>query len=76
MHGRAVAWFSTRYSWKQFTLHQHAVLLCLKVKKTTTCRNLVNELIEMSCIRDALALDSIPAPSTLYKAFDRLEMAV
>jgi IS5 family transposase len=46
------------------------------VKKTTTYRDLVDELIEMPRIRDALDLDSIPAPSTLCKAFDRLEMAV
>ncbi|WP_396613861.1 transposase (plasmid) [Haloferax sp. S1W] len=32
---RAVARFSTRYSRKRFTLRQHVVLLCLKVKKTT-----------------------------------------
>ncbi|MFC6952861.1 IS5 family transposase [Halorubellus litoreus] len=73
---RAVARFSTRYSRKRFTLRQHVVLLCLKVKKTTTYRDLVDELIEMPRIRDALELDSIPAPSTLCKAFDRLEMAV
>ncbi len=48
----------------------------LKVKKTTMCRDLVDELIEMPRIRDALDLDSIPAPSTLCKAFDRLEMAL
>jgi IS5 family transposase len=46
------------------------------VKKTTTYRDLVDELIEMPRIRDALDLDSIPAPSTLCKAFDRLEMTV
>lgn len=73
---RAVARFSTRYSRKRFTLRQHVVLLCLKVKKTTTYRDLVDELIEMPRIRDAIGLDSIPAPSTLCRAFDRLEMAV
>jgi len=72
----AVKRFSTRYSWKRFTLRQHVVPLCLKVKKTTTYRDLVDELIEMTRIRDALYLDSIPTPSTLCKAFDRLEMAV
>ncbi|ERG92084.1 MAG: hypothetical protein J07HQW1_02119 [Haloquadratum walsbyi J07HQW1] len=61
---------------KRFTLRQHVVLLCLKVKKTTTYRDLVDELIGMPRIRDALDLDSIPAPSTLCKAFDRLEIAV
>jgi len=73
---RAVARFSTRYSHKRFTLRQHAVLLCLEVKKTTTYRDLVAELIEMPRIRDALDLDSIPAPSTLCRAFDCSEMAV
>lgn len=73
---RAVKRFSTRYSRKRFTLRQHVVLLCLKVKKTIAYRDLVDELIEMPRIRDALDLDSIPAPSTLCKAFDRLEMAI
>lgn len=73
---RAVSRFSTRYSRKRFTLRQHVVLLCLKVKKTTTYRALVDELIEMPRIRKALGLDAIPVPSTLCKAFDRLEMAV
>jgi hypothetical protein len=63
---RAMTRFSTRYSRKRFTLRQHVVLLCLKVKKTTTYRDLVN----------ALDLDSIPAPSTFCKTFDRLEMPV
>ena len=64
---RAVKWFPTRYSRKRFTLQQHVVLLCLKVKKTATYRDLVNELIEMPRIRDALDLDSIPAPSHCVK---------
>ena len=70
---RAVPRFSTRYSRKRFTLRQHVVLL-LTVKKTTTYCDLVDELIEMPRIRDALELDSIPRPSTLCDAFDRLEM--
>lgn len=43
---RAVSRFSTRYSRKRFSLRQHVVLLCLKVKKTTTYRDPVDELIE------------------------------
>ena len=46
------------------------------MKKTTTYRNLVDELIEMLRIRDAIDLDSFSGPSALCKAFDRLEMAV
>jgi IS5 family transposase len=73
---RSVAQYSSKFSKKRYTLRQHLVLLCLKVRKTTTYRDLVDELIEMPRIRDALDLDSIPAPSTLCKAFDRLEMTV
>jgi len=35
---------STRYSPKRFTLRQHVVLLCLKLKKTTTYLDLFDEL--------------------------------
>lgn len=52
------------------------VLLCPKVTKTTRYRDLGDELIEMSRIRDAFELDSIPPPSTLCTAFDRLVIAV
>lgn len=51
---RAVARYATPYLLKRFTLRQHVVLLYLKVKKTTTYRDLVDELIEMPRIRDAL----------------------
>jgi IS5 family transposase len=73
---RAVARFLTCYTRRRFTLRQHVVLLCLKVKKATTYRDLVDELIEMPRIRNALDLTSIPAPSTPCKAFDRLKMTV
>lgn len=73
---RAVARYSSKFSEKRYTLRQHVVLLCLKVKKTTSYRDLVDELIEMPRIRDSLELDSIPSPSTLCKTFNRLEMAV
>jgi hypothetical protein len=46
------------------------------VKKTTTYRDIVDELIGMPRIRDSLDLAPIPAPSTLCKASDRLETAV
>jgi len=73
---QVIARYSLKCSKRRYTRPQQVVLLCLKLKKTTTYRDLVDELIEMPRIRDALNLDSIPAPSTLCKAFDRLEMAV
>lgn len=48
---RVVPKYSSKYSKKTYTLRQHIVLLCLKVKKNTTYRELVDELIEMPRIR-------------------------
>ncbi len=73
---RAVSRYSLKYSKQRYTLHQHAVLLCLKVRKNTTYRTLLDELIEMPRIRSAINLTELPAPLTLCKAFDRLDMAV
>jgi IS5 family transposase len=73
---RAVARYSSRFSKRRYTLHQHIVLLCLKVRKNTTYRTLLDELIEMPRIRKAIDLDELPSPSTLCKAFNRLDMAV
>ena len=73
---RAVARYSSKFSKQRYTLHQHIVLLCLKVRKNTTYRTLLDELIEMPRIRSAINLTELPAPSTLCKAFDRLDMAV
>ncbi|SNZ11976.1 Transposase and inactivated derivatives, IS5 family [Natronoarchaeum philippinense] len=73
---RVVARYSSRFSKRRYTLHQHIVLLCLKVRKNTTYRTFLDELIEMPRIRKAIDLDELPSPSTLCKAFNRLDMAV
>jgi len=73
---RAVSRYSSKFSKHRYTLPQHVVLLCLKVRKNTTYRGLLDELIEMPRIRRVLELAELPAPSTLCKAFDRLDMAV
>jgi len=73
---RAVARYSSKFSKRRYTLHQHIVLLCLKVRKNTTYRTLLDELIEMPRIRSALDLEELPSPSTLCKAFNQLDMTV
>ncbi|MFC6764711.1 IS5 family transposase [Natrinema soli] len=76
MAQRAVARYSSKFSKRRYTLHQHVVLLCLKVRKNTTYRALLDELIEMPRIRRAIGLTELPSPSTLCKALGRLDMAV
>ena len=73
---RTVARYSSKFSKRRYTLHQHIVLLCLKLRKNTTYRTLLDELIEMPRIRKAINLDELPSPSTLCRAFNRLGMAV
>jgi IS5 family transposase len=73
---RAVARYSSKFSKQRYTLHQHIVLLCLKVRKNTTYRMLLDELIEMPRVQSAIDLEELPTPSTLCKAFNRLDMAV
>jgi IS5 family transposase len=73
---RAVTRYSSRFSKRRYTLHQHIVLLCLKVRQNTTYRTLFDELIEIPRIRNAIKLDELLSPSTLCKAFNRLDMAV
>ena len=53
---RAVSRYPSKYSKHRYTLPQHVVLLCLKVRKTTTYRGLLDELIEMPHIRRVLGL--------------------
>ena len=51
---RAVSRYSSNYSIQRYTLHQHIVLLCLKVRKNTTYRTLLDDRIEMLRIRNAI----------------------
>ncbi|MDB2294409.1 transposase, partial [Halorubrum ezzemoulense] len=73
---RAVSRYSSKFSKHRYTLPQHVVLLCLKVRKNMTYRGLLDELIEMPRIRRVLGLTELPTASTLCKAFNRLDMAV
>lgn len=73
---RAVDRYSSKFSKRRYTLHQYIVLLCLKVRKNTTYRMLLDELIEMPRIWRAIDLEELPSPSTLCKVLNRLEMAV
>ena len=68
--------YSSKFPKQRDTLQQHIVLLCLKVRKNTTYRTLLDERIEMPRIRRAIDLEEFPSHSTLCKAFSRLDMAM
>jgi len=71
---RKVPRYSSKYSRKDYTLRQHAVLVCLKIKKEDTYREIADETIEMTRIRRELKLNKVPHPSTLCRAFNKLSM--
>jgi len=62
---RAVSRYSSKFSKHRYTLPQHVVMLCLKVRENTTTRGLHDELIEMPRIRRNLGLAELPTPPTL-----------
>jgi hypothetical protein len=73
---RDVSRYSSKFSKHRYILPRHVVLLCLKVRKNTTYRGLLDELIEMPRIRRTLELAELSTASTLCKAFNRLDTAV
>lgn len=68
--------YSSKYSKKMFTQHQLIAIICLKVRENKTYEGIIDHLIEEPRIRKALDLDEVPHPSTICKAFERLESAV
>ncbi len=70
---RAASRYSSKLSKHRYTHPQHVVLLCFIVLKNTTHHGLLDELIEMPQVRRVLGFAELPAPSTLCKAFNRLD---
>lgn len=68
--------YSSKFSKKTYTLQQHAVIICLKIREDKNYREVVEMLVEMPRIRKAIELDEVPHPSTLCKAFDRLRTRI
>lgn len=68
--------YSSRFSRKDYTLRQHVVLLCLKVKTKQRYREFCEIVDLMPEIKHLLDLDKVPHWTTLDKAFLRLKNCV
>lgn len=68
--------YSSKFSKKTYTQHQHIALLCLKKRLKADYRELEELVTEMPRIQKALELDQIPDFSTPCKAFRRLSKLV
>src|SRR5262245_55482079 len=65
--------YSSKFSKKDFTLHQHFAILALKTFLKTDYRGIEAQLHDWSDLRDELGLAKVPDHSTLKKAFERLK---
>jgi hypothetical protein len=64
--------YSSKFSRKDFTQHQHFALLVLREFLKTDYRGLETMLHDWSDLRDALGLKKVPDHSTMQKAAERL----
>src|ERR1700730_18903460 len=64
--------YSSKFSRKDFTQHQHFALLALKTFFKTDYRGVVQMLVDFAELRDELGLTKVPDHSTLCKAEKRL----
>ncbi|HEU4394361.1 MAG TPA: transposase, partial [Planctomycetota bacterium] len=64
--------YSSRFSRKEYTQHQHFAILVLKQFFKTDYRGIVQMLEEWSDLREALGLRRVPHYSTLCYAEQRL----
>lgn len=65
--------YSSKFSRKDFTLHQHAALLAVKQFLKTGYRGLIAYLRDWTELRDALGLTKVPHFTAVQKALTRLE---
>ena len=68
--------YSSKFSRKDFTLHQHCAILCLKVKTKQKFRESVDLLYEMTEICNILGIEKVPHFTTLDKAFLRMRNSI
>lgn len=68
--------YSSKFSRKDYTLRQHVVLLCLKIKLKQRYREFCEILELMPEIKDLMGLSKVPHWTTLDKAFLRLQSCV
>jgi hypothetical protein len=73
---QALPKYSTKYSRKDFTQHQLAVLLLIWAKCYHGYRGTIEMVWLMTPIRDHLELETMPDPSTLYHPLDRMSMTL
>jgi len=64
--------YSSKYSRKDFTLHQLVVLNLIRIRHDLEYREVVDLVGLMGPIRDVLDLDQMPHFTTVQKAFDRV----
>jgi hypothetical protein len=68
--------YSSKFSKKDFTRHQHLAILALKTFLKTGYRGIVEILHDWSDLRQALGLTKVPHFTTIQKAGNRLKKKI
>ncbi|MBS1264044.1 MAG: hypothetical protein MAG715_01243 [Methanonatronarchaeales archaeon] len=73
---RVLPKYSSKYSRKDYTLRQHAVCICLKIKEDAGYEEIVEKLVEWIRVRKNIGLNRVPDPSTLCRVFNKIATQV
>jgi hypothetical protein len=68
--------YSSKFSKKDFTRHQHLAIVALKAFLRTDYRGIVEYLRDWSDLRGALGLSKVPHYTTVQKASARLKKKI
>jgi hypothetical protein len=66
--------YSSKYSKKTYTVHQHLLCLCIKEIQQQSYRNCRDFLDDFDNLQDALGLNSVPHYTTLQKCLQRFPL--
>lgn len=73
---RIIPAFSSKYSKKTYTQHQHLAIACLRIKTRQKYEETEEMLLNMPMLCDLLGLSQVPDYTTICKAFQRLKANV
>ena len=73
---KAVPEYSSKFSKKTFTQHQHITILCVKARAKQKFYEMEQLLVNMPAIQQAIGLKQVPDHTTMCKALKRLSTKV
>jgi len=73
---RVIRPYSSKFSKKTYTQHQHIAIICTKARKNQKFEQMEEMLKEMPRVREALDLETVPDSTTICRNFSKLRRKV